>query len=141
MINVAVGIIIDDQSPHSPSVLLCQRKPIARYGLKWEFPGGKVEPGETVMACLRRELREELSIEAAIGELFHQQQYVYPDSGSFDVWFYRVPSYTGQLRNMVFETIRWVPLHLLGDYDILEGNHDVILKLLQVHGAVGTKKN
>ena len=60
MINVAVGIIIkEDQPSGSRRVLLCQRKKDARYPLKWEFPGGKLEPNEHPDECLRRELFEE----------------------------------------------------------------------------------
>jgi 8-oxo-dGTP diphosphatase len=134
MIKVAVGIII--QNGHSIGsnvnrVLLCQRKKSARYGLKWEFPGGKLEAGETPEDCLRRELREELSISAEIGQLFHQQHYVYPDSGMFDVFYYKVNAFTGTIVNHVFESFEWTPIVKLLEYDILDGNRDVVAKLLK----------
>ena len=50
-------------------ILIGQRKARGRHGLKWEFPGGKVEPGEEPRAALARELREELAIEAVIGPI------------------------------------------------------------------------
>ncbi|HLX13555.1 MAG TPA: NUDIX domain-containing protein [Bacteroidota bacterium] len=124
MIVVAVGLIIDNGK-----VLLCQRKKTARYALKWEFPGGKKEHGETIEDCLRRELREELEIDAEIGALYHRQGYNYSDSGSFDVHYYIVPSYRGEMKNHVFESIEWIPLSSLLSYDILEGNTDVARKL------------
>ena len=59
MKEVAVGIILQDGN-----VLACQRKRDATYALKWEFPGGKLEPGETPEHALVRELHEELAIHA-----------------------------------------------------------------------------
>ena len=134
MIRVAVGIIFE-QTPDVNRVLLCQRKKSARYGLKWEFPGGKLEDGESAEECLRRELNEELGIDATIGELFHQQHAVYPDSGSFDVFYYFISAYTGEIVNHVFETVTWIPVEQLSQFDILEGNRDVVNKLLLTHDA------
>ena len=128
MIQVAVGIILKKEV--STSVLLCRRKKSARYGLKWEFPGGKVETGETTEECLLRELNEELSVTAAIDSLYHQQQYVYPDSGTFDVFYYIVRQFSGPIVNRVFESFAWVPVAKLHEYDILEGNRDVVKKLM-----------
>jgi 8-oxo-dGTP diphosphatase len=65
MVCVAVGIVVRDNR-----VLICQRRKNSRYGLKWEFPGGKVKPRETPQECLVRELREELNINAEIERLF-----------------------------------------------------------------------
>ena len=135
MINVAVGLIIkENQRAGAREVLLCQRKSDARYALKWEFPGGKLEPGEHPDDCLRRELFEELRITATIGTLYHEQEYTYPDSGIFNVLYYLVPHFTGEMANRVFESIRWVPIALLPEYDILEGNRDVVTKLIDAHG-------
>ncbi len=125
MTKVAVGIIVDDGK-----VLLCQRKRTARYPLKWEFPGGKLEPDESAELCLQRELAEELGIRGTIGLLYHQQHAVYPDSGVFDVFYYIVPGFHGAIVNHAFETYVWVPIQELPNYDILEGNRDVINKLL-----------
>lgn len=131
MINVAVGIIIkEDPSSGSRRVLLCQRKSSGRYPLKWEFPGGKVEPSEHPEDCLRRELFEELQVTPTIGTLYHQQHYTYPDSGTFDVLYYLVPHYSGEIVNRVFEAFEWVPIARLSEYDILEGNRDVVTKLI-----------
>ncbi len=152
MIKVAVGIIMHHQRAHDPlahdlnrglvdRVLLCQRKKNARYGLKWEFPGGKVEDGENVPDCLRRELREELNISAVIGELFHKQHYVYPDSGAYDVAYHLVPLYSGEIVNRVFESCAWVPVADLNSYDILEGNMDVVQKLKTNNGKILLEKH
>ncbi|MFI5251535.1 MAG: NUDIX domain-containing protein [Bacteroidota bacterium] len=126
MIKVAVGIIVKDGK-----ALLCQRKKTMRYGLKWEFPGGKVENGEPLEECLRRELEEELGIAATIGPLYHRRQYEYPDSGIYDVFYYKVESYAGNIRNRVFEQCEWAPIESLVSYDILEGNRHVISMLME----------
>ncbi len=124
MIKVAAGIIT-----LGSQVLVCQRKKSSRYPLKWEFPGGKFENGESVEQCLRRELREELSIEAAVGQEFFHQEWLYPDSGSFEIFYRIVPSFSGTLRNNVFEQIRWVHSAELTGIDMLDGNKDVVEKL------------
>ena len=142
MTKVAVGIIIkNNPDSHRKNVLLCQRKKSARYGLKWEFPGGKVEEGETIESCLRREIHEELGIDAVIGELYHRQHYVYPDSGTFDVFYHNVPAFSGTIINRVFESYAWVPILKLAEYDILEGNKKVVSKLLSDHETVRSEKD
>ncbi|MDE3058865.1 MAG: (deoxy)nucleoside triphosphate pyrophosphohydrolase [Bacteroidota bacterium] len=124
MVKVAVGII-----QLGSQVLVCQRKKNARYGLQWEFPGGKLENGELPEQCLQRELREELSIEATIGAEIHHQSWTYPDAGSFEVSYYLVSSYSGFIKNNVFEHIRWIPVSELGAIAMLEGNKEVVALL------------
>jgi 8-oxo-dGTP diphosphatase len=136
MIRVAVGIITSVPE----TVLLCQRTKASRYPLKWEFPGGKAEPGETVEDCLRRELREELSIEASVGRLFHRGTYTYTDSGVFEVHYLLVPSFTGEPVNHVFESFSWVRIDRLREYDILEGNRDVVHKLMSRHANAASRE-
>ncbi|HTY60028.1 MAG TPA: (deoxy)nucleoside triphosphate pyrophosphohydrolase [Bacteroidota bacterium] len=132
MKEVAVGILRSDGK-----VLACQRRRNAVYPLKWEFPGGKVEPGESPAEALRRELREELGIEATPGAEIHRQEWVYPDGvadpkkdGSFRVFYFLVDRYTGVPANHAFEEIRWVTLPELRRLDILEGNGEAVDKLL-----------
>ncbi len=74
MKEVAVGVITKGNQ-----VLACQRRSDARYPLKWESPGGKIEQGETSSQALARELHEELDIRAEIGEEFFRQEWIYPD--------------------------------------------------------------
>src|SRR5580693_966156 len=73
---VAAGIVVE-----GGRVLLSQRKAGTHLAGAWEFPGGKVEPGEDPRAALRRELREELGIEAVVGEIVEVTFHRYVDAG------------------------------------------------------------
>jgi 8-oxo-dGTP diphosphatase len=137
MKEVAVGILRG-----SGKVLACQRRRNAVYPLKWEFPGGKVEAGETPAEALRRELREELGIEATPGAEVHRQEWVYPDGvadpkkdGSFRVFYFLVDRYAGEPVNHAFEEIRWVTFAELRRLDILEGNREAVEILLRYEKA------
>ena len=126
MIETVVGIIIKGSS-----VLLGQRKETASYPLKWEFPGGKVEDKESLEACLRRELFEELSIEIKSAELYHEEFAKYANASEFYVYYYIAHPKSWEIKNLVFNKILWVPFNELLDYDILEGNKNVVQKLIQ----------
>lgn len=139
MIKVAVGIILRNGTGGAGSaVLLCQRKESAKYPLKWEFPGGKVEEGEETAVCLARELREELGVAISGAELFHRQEALYPDSGHYEVHYYLVADFTGEPVNRVFRRLEWVEVADLFSYDILEGNREVIGRLQKRVNGVHT---
>jgi 8-oxo-dGTP diphosphatase len=136
MKHVAVGVILNNGR-----VLACQRKRTVRYPLKWEFPGGKIEPGETARDALVRELREELAIEAVPGELLLSHEWVYRNGsqnpeqdGRFHVTYFIVRSFAGEPLNHTFEDIRWVTPVTLQDMDILEGNREAVALLLKRSG-------
>ena len=103
-------------------VLIGRRKAGQQYAGKWEFPGGKVEPGEELKAALARELQEELGIAAVIGEELAQYEYTYPGRGPVHLAFYQVDKFEGEPRNLVFEEIRWEKVENLPGYDFLEGD-------------------
>ena len=121
MTKTAVAILRKDGH-----ILLCQRRKHSRYGLKWEFPGGKLEPGETPEQCARRELQEELSVVVGAMRAPISYSYSYDDGGGFEVSFFIVLDYTGEPVNNVFEEIRWVTLEELRGMDILEGNKEFV---------------
>lgn len=131
-IRVAVGILRRDEE-----VLLCQRKRTAKFGLQWEFPGGKVEAGETDEECLRRELREELSVELENVSPYDSEEMSYSDHGDFAVVFFTA-SPSGEFINNVFEDIRWVPIKQLPEYNNLSGNKRIVERLLHDYGSEKT---
>src|ERR1700687_3377574 len=88
-------------------ILICQRRRGQVHELKWEFPGGKVEAGETPEAALERELREELGIEARRDAEITRYQYAYPDRPAILLIFFRVTGFSGEPRNLVFERMEW----------------------------------
>lgn len=124
MTKVAVGIL-----KRNGALLVCQRKKGSRYGLKWEFPGGKLEPGETVEHCLARELGEELSIRIRGIDRIEIQTSHYDDGGRFEVAYCFVSQFDGEPRNNVFEQIRWVTSAELPELDHLDGNKEIVATL------------
>ena len=67
------------------------------------IPGGKIESNEIETDCLKRELFEELSIDAKIGKLFHTQKWIYDDSGEFNIDYFLVEDFSGEIINNAFE--------------------------------------
>ena len=110
-------------------VLIGQRRAGDRFQFKWEFPGGKVEPDEDPKEALARELREELGIEAVIGEEVARYEYHYPGKTAILLIFMRVISFSGEPVNHVFESIRWEFRHRLPEYDFLDGDVDFVRRL------------
>lgn len=115
-------------------LLICQRRRDGAFPLKWEFPGGKVEPGETCEDGLRRELQEELGIEAEIGPEVYRTRHAYPGMKPVELFFYRIPTFRGALHNHAFEHIQWEhPTQLLA-FDFLDGDAELIRLL--AHGTL-----
>ena len=103
-------------------VLIGQRPAGKRHSLKWEFPGGKVEPGEAPEDALRRELQEELGIQAVIGGQIADYEYTYPAREPIRLIFFAVREFTGTVENLAFEQVRWETRERLPTYDFLEGD-------------------
>lgn len=122
-IAVAAGILVRDER-----ILICQRHHAEAYPLQWEFPGGKLQPGESPEAALRRELEEELDVEATAGPEVFRLRHRYPDR-YVEVIFFRVDSFRGEPRNRVFESIAWVTRHELASYEFLEADRELVRRI------------
>jgi iron complex transport system substrate-binding protein len=121
---VAAGLIL-----RGSEVLVCQRKAGTALALKWEFPGGKIEAGESAEQALRRELDEELGIAAEVGARIAHVRHNYRNGGAVDLQFFAVHRFEGELTNRVFEDMRWSRLKDLPGYDFLPADRDLVRDL------------
>ncbi len=110
-------------------ILIGQRPPGKSHPLRWEFPGGKVEAGETLRDALVRELREELEINAEIGREMDRYLFGYAGREPIELIFFEVSDYLGEPVNQAFHEIRWIAWDQLQEYPFLEGDAPFIARL------------
>jgi 8-oxo-dGTP diphosphatase len=110
-------------------LLVCQRTRHQTMPLKWEFPGGKIEEGEQPRDALRRELDEELGIQATIGDELARIQHEYPNGGMVELRFFIVRDYNGELENRIFKDIQWAEPKDLPRFDFLEADLTLVKDL------------
>jgi len=104
------------------SILICRRRADQPHALKWEFPGGKVEPGESPVAALQRELHEELGIDSDPATEITRYSFAYPGKNPILLIFLGVTDWRGNIENLIFDQIAWERPDLLRGYDFLEGD-------------------
>ena len=109
-------------------VLIARRKPGGHMGEKWEFPGGKIDAGETPRECLRRELEEEFSIQARIGEFLCSAAYVSPGL-ELELLAYRAEHLCGSFVLREHTEIRWVAPAELQSYDLADSDRLIAREL------------
>ncbi len=109
-------------------VLIARRKPGRHMGGKWEFPGGKIEPGETPEESLERELREELAIQVSIGEFLCSAFYE-GEGVSLELLVYRVQRLKGEPALIEHQDIRWVRPNELAALDLADSDRKVAERL------------
>ena len=126
---VVAALILREEDASSREVLICQRRPDQPMSLKWEFPGGKIEAGETPEVALARELNEELGINATIGRHVAGLRHRYRNGASIDLQFFLVREFEGELENRIFNEMRWSPLGALPGYDFLAADLDLVREL------------
>nr|HEX4316613.1 (deoxy)nucleoside triphosphate pyrophosphohydrolase [Kofleriaceae bacterium] len=122
---VVAGLILGDRG-----VLVTQRRADQSLPLQWEFPGGKVEPGEAPVAALARELREELGVDAVVGRIWDVLFHAYPE---FDlvmlVYACRLDAASPEPRAVEVADLAWVAPAGLAGYDILPADRPLVERL------------
>jgi len=125
MITVVAAIIRSGKR-----LLICQRKRGDRFGLKWEFPGGKIEPNEQPQDALQRELREELGVEVKIGDEIYRTRHRYPKPDrELELIFFSASLPDTPLENLAFEDVVWAEVAKLEQYDFLPADRALVGKL------------
>lgn len=123
-IEVAAALIRDEAGRY----LIARRPDSAHLGGLWEFPGGKREPGETLEACLRRELAEELGVEVAVGERLETLLWEYPEKTVL-LHFYRCRLVGGRVEPRQVQAVAWVEPSRLGEYEFPPADRALLARL------------
>jgi 8-oxo-dGTP diphosphatase len=121
---VAAALIV-----RAGEILIGQRRPDQPMALQWEFPGGKIEAGESPEQALARELSEELGINALVGPRVTRIRHNYRHGGAVDLQFFSVSEFSGEIENRIFHQLKWVRLEELPAYDFLAADRGLIRDL------------
>jgi 8-oxo-dGTP diphosphatase len=124
MKQVVAALIVKDGK-----ILVCQRTKHQTMPLKWEFPGGKIEEGEQPRDALRRELEEELGIDATIGDEVSRLRHEYKSGNSVELRFFIVHDFKGELENRIFRDMQWADRKELPSFDFLEADLKLVSDL------------
>lgn len=123
-VRVAVGVIVRDGQ-----VCISLRPNHLHKGGFWEFPGGKIDAGETVESALARELGEELGIEVISTSALIEVDWAYPEK-NVRLEVLKVDEFIGEPRGLENQEVRWVPIGGLTDYQFPEANRAIVEALL-----------
>jgi len=110
-------------------VLIGQRRADQPMASQWEFPGGKIEAGESPEQALARELEEELGIHAVIGPRITHIRHNYRHGGAVDLQFFAVHEFSGEIVNRIYHEVRWTRLEDLPAYEFLAADRGLIRDL------------
>lgn len=124
--RVVAGLLV-----RGDEILCCQRTGEQAHPFKWEFPGGKIEAGETPEQALRRELEEELGIVAAVGPRMSLLTHSYVPGAAVELHFFRVDHWHGEIVNLIFNEVRWVQRAALPDLDFLEADLELVREIAE----------
>ena len=123
MQTVTAAIMLKDQK-----VFIAQRRSEDRLAFKWEFPGGKLEDGETPEECLRREMKEEFGIEVSVGKFFGESIYTY-EHGTIRLVAYITEWTGGELKPIEHRDCPWVSIEELTAYELAPADIPLAEKL------------
>ena len=123
MVEVTAAILFKDNK-----LLIAKRKSTDKLPNKWEFPGGKVEDGETPEYCLKREMKEEFEIDVSVGKFLGESIYHY-DHGTIKLLAYRTFWKDGTIFLKAHDDYQWVSLDQLRDYDFAPADIPFVEKL------------
>lgn len=127
MIRVVAGLVVFEKS-----ILVAKRKSTSLDSKNlWEFPGGKVEPGEEDPQALQREILEELGIIIETCTLIHSHQFQNPIGRSIELHLYGTFIQDSEFECREHDEVRWVPIQQIADVDFLESNK-VFVRPVQV---------
>jgi 8-oxo-dGTP diphosphatase len=126
MKRVVAALVFQDEK-----ILVCQRTRHQTMPLKWEFPGGKIEPGEQPRDALHRELDEELGIDATIGDEVARIRHEYKNGAAVELRFFAVREYKGEIENRIFKDMRWASRSELPSFDFLEADLGLVQNLVE----------
>ena len=108
--------------------LICRRPAHKARGGLWEFPGGKLEPGESAAEALIRECREELAIEVAPGPVYMELTHAYPDL-AVELILLQVNEFAGEPRLLEHSELRWIQPEETGAFDFCPADREILEKL------------
>lgn len=126
MKEVTAAIIIEKNK-----ILIAQRGANEKLAGKWEFPGGKIELGETPQQCLKREIREELEVDIEVGSYLGESIYTY-SNGEIKLIAYFATIIGGEIKLSVHDKIEWVTIGAMDKYDFAPADIPFVEKLKEV---------
>ncbi|MGG1218228.1 8-oxo-dGTP diphosphatase MutT [Priestia endophytica] len=119
-----VAAIIKDKD----RILIAQRNSKDHLAGKWEFPGGKIEPGETPEECLAREIREELRIDVEIGSFYDDNVFGSKDQ-AIHLLFYWAEVMNGEVTSVVHDDVKWITIKELARFDFAPADIPIVKRL------------
>jgi 8-oxo-dGTP diphosphatase len=129
--KVTAAILVRDDA-----IFIAKRGPEGRFAHRWEFPGGKIEPGESPEECLAREMAEEFAIDVSVGEFFTESLHTFT-GGQILVLAYFCRWAGGDILPVEHEEYRWVAASELGGYDFAPADAPIAARLMsEFPGAI-----